>query len=78
MEKWIGETENLINASEAGLIHSIERQRKDLAYRQELEEVLISIYNDYTKEEIESRCSKAVGFAWELGKRLEERLKQQL
>ena len=73
MEKWIGETENLIKASEAGMASGIKRQRKELEYRKELEQHLIDIYNDYTKEEVKEHCSAAVVMAWEIGEKLEMR-----
>ena len=73
MEKWIGETENLIKASEIGMASGIKRQRKELEYRIELEQHLIDIYNDYTKEEVEKHCSTAVVMAWEVGQKLEMR-----
>ncbi len=71
MEKWQGETENLIKASEAGFLSNIKRQREQLEYTKKLEKILKDIYYDYTREEVEKHCGRSVVVAWEMGQDLE-------
>ena len=76
MEKWRGETENQIRASEIGHAASIQRQRKDLIYRQELEGYLIDIFNAYDAIGIKS-VKPSVQKAWAFGKVLSEILEKE-
>ena len=66
MEKWDGETENLIKAMEIGLKSSIEHRRRELAYSKELESVCYDIFLAYSRAEIKDALP-SVQRAWDIG-----------